>query len=136
MQTRRSRGQAGDDAEPKESMEKLNAAMAKLQIEKEELVEKAKRLTKGNKLLEAANTKLVVRAKADKARLERAEAVREKLKDSDRLKQKYYHENQALKENWKANEVKMQGCDFHRRTPPKLKEEKDFIEFKNNFFGE
>ena len=57
-----------------------------------------------------------------------------KLKDTDRLRDKYYQEGKACKYYFKENEVRSKNCQFHPASPPKSPAEKKFSKFKNQLF--
>lgn len=123
---------AGGQLEP----DSLKIENDNLRRQNEELKSQLARLRKENKTLEAKNTELVKRIKRDQKIVESVQQVKTKLKHTDDLRSKYYHELKAHKEYFKENEVKASDCRYHKPTNRKSADSKSFLKFKNDLLGD
>lgn len=61
--------------------------------------------------------------------------LKAKIKKEAKLKTQYYRENKALKNDYKFNKVKKHDCQYHKTNVSTEKSDRNFLEFKNNFFN-
>lgn len=118
--------QPSDRKWSQDDVETVKKKLVQVAIRNEELVQKERRLTKVNGTLEKKNSVLLERIKRNERAMNAIGDLKNRVKDVDRLRDKYYQENLALKEDLKANEVRKGDCQYHRRPPPISKDEQKF----------